>query len=70
MSNMITFTTKPCMVCEKTTALELDTELVRRWQAGSFVQDVWPEMPKEQRELLITGTHAVCWDDMFGEGDE
>lgn len=70
MSKMITFTTKPCMCCSKTTNMELEEDLVRRWQAGSFVQDVWPEMPMEQREVLITGTHPKCWSDMFDDEED
>ena len=42
-----------------------------RWREGSNIQVAFPEMPKDQRELLITGTHPACWDAMFAddEGD-
>jgi hypothetical protein len=27
-------------------------------------------MPKEEREMLITGCHPDCWNILFGEDDE
>ena len=35
--------------------------------AGAFVQDVPPEMPRPVREQLITGTHPACWTAAFGD---
>lgn len=65
---IITFKTKPCLRCGKATVLEL-TEAeaigVRRWQQGELIQRALPDMPMEQRELLITGTHPECWKIMF-----
>jgi hypothetical protein len=69
MSNMITFTTPACPECSKTSEFTLDAEEVRRWQAGEFIQDVWPQMPPNQRETLISGTHPKCWDKMFPEDE-
>jgi len=34
---------------------------------GEFVQNVFPEMSPEDRELLISGTHPACWDRYMGE---
>ncbi len=63
---MVLFTTNPCLYCGKTSEVELDLEKVRRWQAGEHVQNVWPEMSADERELLITGIHPQCWDSIFG----
>ena len=61
------YTTPPCIMCGEPSTLELDPAKVARWQGGEFIQNVWPEMPPPQRELLITGTHPACWDALFAE---
>jgi hypothetical protein len=43
----------------------LDRELVNRWQGGENIQQVFPDMSAEDRELLISGIHPVCWDQLF-----
>ena len=35
-----------------------------------YVQDVYPLMPKEDREFMISGTHPDCWNEMFSDIDE
>ena len=37
------------------------------WKSGQNIQRAFPEMPKERRELLISGTHSDCWDRLFAE---
>ena len=61
--------TLPCIMCGEVTQLDLDDNKILRYQAGENVQAVWPEMPPGERELLITGTHPACWDEMFGGSD-
>lgn len=61
------FVTKPCIVCKQTSMLSLDMDDFLRWQGGELVQNVWPDWTPDQRELLITGTHPECWDEMFKE---
>lgn len=70
MSTMTKFTTPACQVCSKTSEFELDTEKLRQWQAGAFIQDVFPEMTMNNRELLTSGTHPKCWEELFPEEDE
>jgi hypothetical protein len=65
----VRFTTT-CMLCDQPVAVDrLDPEKVARWQAGEFVQDVFPDMSASERETLISGSHAKCFDEAFG-GDE
>jgi len=61
--------TNACIVCGQSSLLNLDTDKLMRWKSGERVQTVWPEWSSDQRELLITGTHPKCWEQMFG-GDE
>lgn len=67
--SVITVETRPCTVCGSTTALTLDRDKFERWQQGELIQNVWPEKTADEREMLITGIHPVCWDNIFGEED-
>lgn len=70
MSVVMAVTTQPCMLCGKTSVVEVDPDRYARWLGGTFIQDVWPEWTPEQRELLITGTHPECWDANFDDEDK
>jgi hypothetical protein len=60
------YQTRTCVVCGKSTIVELDTVKAEKWLRGSgHVQDIFPEMSKDDRELLISGTHPVCWNKLF-----
>lgn len=34
------------------------------------VQDCFPYLTPDEREMFISGVCKVCWDDMFGEDEE
>jgi len=64
-----------CRICRKTIEVALTPEQYTRyemWRSGKIthIQDALPELPADQRELFISGTCAVCWDNMFGEEEE
>ena len=50
-----------CIVCGRKSVLHLDPDKVARWQGGELIQNVWPEMPAPEREVLQTGIHPACW---------
>ena len=56
--------------CEQWQADELDKPRSERM----FIQDIFPDLPIGDRELLISGTCNTCWQKMFGndedEGDD
>lgn len=66
----VTVTCKPCFACGEQATVEVAEDGYRRWQAGAFVQVAFPEMPKEQRELLVSGIHPACWERLFGSEEE
>ena len=67
---MKVFDTKPCIRCEGTTLIRADVDAYYAWMNGEFVQNAFPNWPAEKRELLITGTHPYCWDEMFWDPEE
>lgn len=63
-------TTKPCPLCGIRSSLIVDEVRLAEWKTGKLVQNVFPEMPAPERELLITGTHPACWKELFAPLEE
>jgi len=61
--------TKTCPWCKKDSLITIDYDKWQRWQDGELIQNVFPEMSRSKREILISGTHPKCWDEMWGEND-
>lgn len=40
------------------------------WQDGALVQDAFPYLSANDRELLISGICSTCWDKYFGSDEE
>ena len=59
--------TPECVVCKERGMLEgVDALGFIRWsELGENIQDALPELDEDQRELLMTGTHAHCWEKMW-----
>jgi len=61
--------TPRCFHCGKTGTVTVVAEAYASWKAKRGpIQQFMPEMHEDLREQLISGTHAKCWDEMFGEG--
>lgn len=58
--------TDDCIVCGLSSALVLNGEDVKRYQAGALVQEVWPSLSISDREVIVTGAHSACWDTLAG----
>jgi len=68
---MTTVTTPACMMCGKTSEMEVDSLALYRWQTmGMLIQTAFPDMPAPEREQLKTGTHPSCWDAMFSDEED
>lgn len=67
----MTVTCVPCRVCGSRSVVDgVDALGYVEWsQMGKPIQEALPALDADQRELLMTGTHAHCWQTMFG-GDE
>ena len=62
--------TKHCLFCLGETKLYLNGADIKAYNAGAFVQDVWPDKSMGFRETIITGTHGFCFDEAFKEDDD
>ena len=59
------YETPRCFHCGKTGYLELPTEGVRAYANGTLAQNAFPDLDRELREQIISGTHPECWKAMF-----
>ena len=65
-----TYVTPPCIVCRQTSHIQLPAHTAAALSAGAPVQDLLPEMPRPEREQLVSGTHPACWVTRFGDDEE
>ena len=67
--------TPACTLCKQTSTIDLTPEeqqAYEKWQNGELrlVQDAFPQWDDDKRELLISGTHPKCWNEIFLDEDE
>jgi hypothetical protein len=62
--------TKPCLLCNKTSEIEVTAVEAAALKSGAFAQDALAGRDAAFRELVISGTHSACWFNMFGYEDE
>ncbi len=61
-TRIVEFKCKPCPFCGKQSILELRADKIRDWQDWQHIQDAFPELTADQRELMLSGTDSDCWD--------
>ena len=66
---IISVTTPACPHCKKHSFVSVKEYDYNQWKAGIYVQDAFPYLDLETRELLKTGYHDSCWKAVFGNDD-
>jgi len=56
-----------CKKCNVNHTITLDKERYIKWQTRTRIQEVFPEMDIDTRELLISGICGSCFDKLFSE---
>ena len=60
-----------CPICGKYHSVFVEKEDYHKWLEGnSHVQDVFPYLKAEDREILISGVCPKCWNNIFPEEEE
>lgn len=59
--------TAACPECGERTEMRVRADGFWAWQDNVFIQDALPELTPTDRELLLNGTHATCFETLFGE---
>lgn len=62
--------TTDCPFCGKTHYIEVKAKDYLAWQDGELVQDAFPYLSADEREMLISGICPSCWDGMFSEDED
>lgn len=63
-SNLLDITAT-CPVCNQPHTVTVSNKGYAAWKDGVHIQDALPELPADQREILITGIDDRCWKAMF-----
>lgn len=66
----VIFTTPVCNFCGNTAEVELTLAEAEAVKNTRYIQDALPNRDADFRELFISGTHAHCWESMFGGEDD
>ncbi len=70
IKHIMTTISVQCKCCGKNQDLDVDPISYTKWQKGMLIQNAFPDMSADDRELLISGTCTICWEEMFPEEDE
>lgn len=62
-----TYETPECMFCGATSILTLESNSLKAYRNGTYVQDAFPHESADVREMIKTGIHPKCWDDNLGD---
>ena len=62
---------RDCSWCKGTTTIKVSDFLYLRWSTRQQnIQDVWPHIPLDLREAMITGYHSRCFEEIFKDTDD
>ena len=59
-----------CKFCGKEVTVQAEEEKFLRFDAGAHVQDVFPDLRANYRELMISGICGECFDQIFENDDD
>lgn len=59
-----------CPFCGHANWIEVNESDYWDWQDGELVQDAFPYLTSEEREMLISGICPLCWEEPFEEEEE
>ena len=54
-----------CPFCGRGNEVEVNEDDYDDWQDGKLVQDAFPYLSANEREMLISGICPKCWDNML-----
>jgi len=56
-----------CPICKEEHFIFANVEDIWAWEDGELVQNAFPYLSADEREMLISGICPECWDKLFGE---
>jgi len=62
---------RECPICNKEFSVTVEFDKFQAWQRGDMhIQDAFPELTPDQRELFLTGYCRDCWKNIFSGEEE
>lgn len=55
-----------CPFCGEVNTVTVSCEDFNAWQNGELVQNAFPYLSSEEREMLVSGICPKCWERTFG----
>lgn len=59
-----------CSRCSTKIELSVDEKDIARYKSGELIQNCFPYLSADQREILISGICGTCFDELFAEPDD
>ena len=59
-----------CPFCGKAHEIEVNEIDYLDWQDGELVQNAFPYLSADEREMLVSGICPDCWNKMFGQAED
>ena len=56
---------KKCPNCHKPSSVEVLVSEFEAYQRGGLLHEAFASLNADEREIVKTGIHSACWDDMF-----
>jgi hypothetical protein len=67
----VPYRSMPCPMCGKVTIMNLNPGQVNAWLHGTHIQNAFPELNAQEREVMLTGfCSQECWDKAFAEDED
>lgn len=65
MKNLNLTVANRCPMCGKVHTVNVNDVDFQRWQTGASIQNAFPYLSANEREIIMTGICPKCWDKMF-----
>ena len=70
MFNDAVYVGRECPFCGEYHEVLVSEADFAAWQGGELVQNAFPYLSADDREILVSGICPKCWADTFGEEED
>ena len=70
VNNQYTALDIECLICKRTYRIMVSNKELRNYDKGALVQDAFPHLSPDDREMLISNICGSCWDIIFKDADD
>jgi hypothetical protein len=67
---IVSYVTPPCVSCREVSTVEVEERQLKEYLAGSLIHAAFPDLTADERELIMSGIHPTCWDQIMQDHPE